>query len=637
MSQKSEALTDLFGSLTEVQREAAEWTDGPMLLLAGPGSGKTRVLTARIARLLSESADKKWRIAALTFTTRAADEMRSRVLALAPNQDSRLFIGTFHSFACELLRQSGSLMGIKTDFQIYSTTEDRSLLLARAMAEAGIRVEWSIDKILPVLDRLRERLVLPEETGRHFSNPAEGSLVQAIYQAYSAFMLKENAQDFTSLIFNAFLLLKNFPAVANKFRTTYKYLCIDEFQDTNAAQYSLTRIFTGTDYRNVFVVADDDQIIYQWNGASHQRLSEYIRDYAPVSLQMPTNFRCPSNVVNLANNLVSHNKLRTAGKKPLLAGKVAPLTDDTIRIAEFPTDVEEADGIARDISNMHKEHLGTVAVIARTKALLEQAKSALSKQGITAKIAQRRDAFASVPYSWLQSCLKISNRRYDERVFATFSEVSNSLFGFDLDADEIIADARSSSHRDLLRTWASFASAAEPGAEFCRKLIDVTRSELAERQDYRLFIKSALSIYGENEAQLVDDHASFGDDKRAWRELAREINATIGIDAGLDAFLQELEMRSKEPPLGPTDVSLLTIHGSKGNEFDHVYLIGLAEDILPSFQSKKRGDESPEMEEERRNCFVAITRCMSTLTLSFAHQYGTWRRQRSRFLAEMGL
>jgi DNA helicase-2/ATP-dependent DNA helicase PcrA len=155
--------------------------------------------------------------------------------------------------------------------------------------------------------------------------------------------------------------------------------------------------------------------------------------------------------------------------------------------------------------------------------------------------------------------------------------------------------------------------------------------------EFRQFIRNVLTVYNRNKTIYEAEYPLFDEDARAWEELAREITAALGTGASLDAFLQELEMRSKEPPLGPGVLPLLTIHGSKGNEFDHVYIIGLADDILPSFQSKQKGPGSPEMEEERRNCFVAITRCMETLTLSYARRYRNWSKSPSRFLAEMGL
>lgn len=636
MSESANRLNSLIESLTPIQRQASAWNDGAFLLLAGPGSGKTRVLTARIARLLAESLDDRWRILALTFTNRAADEMRGRIIDLVPEAEDRLFIGTFHSFAGEILRQNGTLLGIKTDFRIYSTTADRIELLERAMMEAGVERSFSPEKVLAVLDRLRDRLVGPDECERLFENPQHAASVSKIYAAYEDFLLSENAVDFPALIFKAHLLFSKFPAIARKYSSGYKYICLDEFQDTNSSQYRLLRALTGSSYKNVFAVADDDQIIYQWNGASHKRLEQFRNDYEPTSLQMPTNFRCPAEVVALANRLVSHNILRSPGKSPLEAGKSQLNIYDRVRLLHFSDQATEASGIAQDIADRHGSEIGKVAVIARTKALLEGVQRAVNDIGIQAQIAQRRDSFASPPYVWLHSALNLANRRTDQRMFLVFVESGAKLTGINLDFQNLVSLA-ATTHGDLLRTWVSEARKFEGLSEPIQKLLDITASQLAERLDHSSFIRQIISLFKSQQDGLEAEFPQFDEDTRAWAELAREITSSIGASAGLETFLQELDLRSKEPPLGPNVLPLLTVHGSKGNEFDHVYVIGLAEDVMPSFQSKSKGNNSPEMEEERRNCFVAITRCMESLTLSYSDKYRNWAKAPSRFLAEMGL
>ncbi|EJL81522.1 DNA/RNA helicase, superfamily I [Polaromonas sp. CF318] len=634
MTEAEKRLGDLLASLTPVQRHAAGWGDGAFLLLAGPGSGKTRVLTARISKLLVESPQSRWRILALTFTNRAADEMRSRILEIIPDAEDRLFIGTFHSFACEVLRQSGSLIGLKTDFKIYSSMSDRLLMLNRALSVADVNPEIPREKILPMLDRLRDLLVSPDESERFFSSELQGIAISQAYKAYDDFLTTENAVDFPALIYKAHALFKVFPTVARKYSSNYKYLCLDEFQDANEGQYKLLRAFASTDYKNVFAVADDDQIIYQWNGASHQRLEQFQSDFDPERFQMPTNFRCPASVVQLANNLVTHNRLRAPGKSPLEVGRTDTAVAEEVRVLSFATDTDEAREIARDIASRHRAHLGSVALIARTKALLEKAREALHDEGIPAQIAQRRDSFASLPYAWLQGALNLANRRSDQRAFQVFAEASNKLLSLDIDLDSASAQA-SATHGDLLRSWATEAAQSTQLTLPGRAIVEAINSQLAERLDYRKFIRIIVSHFQEQKEVFEREYPLFDEDRRAWTELSKEIASSSGAGAGLDSFLQELEMRSKEPPLMNGVLPLLTIHGSKGNEFDHVYIVGLAEDILPSFQSKNKGNASPEMEEERRNCFVAITRCMKSLTLSYAGRYRGYAKSPSRFLTEM--
>ncbi|WP_077147013.1 ATP-dependent helicase [Sphingopyxis sp. KK2] len=623
----------LLHSLTDVQQQAAQWDEGAMMLLAGPGSGKTRVLTSRIARLFNADPAGKWRILALTFTTRAADEMRHRVEQLVPDSVDRMFAGTFHSFACEVLRQSGSHIGVQTDFKIYSSPEDRLLLLSKALERANIDLDEPLERVFPILDGLRDRLASPDNCLRFFSDEDRGMRFAAAYEAYMQHLQAENALDFPAIIYMAYRLFTEFPAIAGRYRRTYRFTSLDEFQDTNQAQYAFVRSFTGDEYKNLFIVADDDQVIYQWNGASPQRLQQFVADYDPAVLQMPTNFRCPRDVVMMANGLVSHNLLRTPGKNPLEAGKIETPDAETVRILQFDSEDTEAAGIAADLSARHQHDPGEVAIIARTKKLLTKVQGELASLGIAAQIAQRRDSFASVPYQWLNGSLQVANRRADAREFEAFVESGNVLLGMALDAEELIAIALSG-HGDFLRAWVSEAHPVDAPAI---KAVEILRVELVERNDFRKFVRNLTDLFAQAEWALEETQPSFEEDQRAWKELFSDISGQVGRQAPLDTFLQELELRSKEPPIKDGVVPLLTIHGSKGNEFTHVYLIGLAEDVLPSFQSKKAGDRSPQMEEERRNCFVAITRCMSTLTLSYAARYNGWPKAPSRFLQEMGM
>jgi DNA helicase-2/ATP-dependent DNA helicase PcrA len=285
-------LTVAMDRLSPTQRRAAEWGEGACLVLAGPGVGKTTVLTTRIARILDSSRNKNFRILALTFTTKAGDEMRTRVEAIVPGLTDRTVIGTFHSFCGQVLRQHGSHLGIKPDFGVYDQDSDREELLRgalRAAAKKGEPVTADDARWLKTIDQLRSSLVSPEKTAARFTNPRSGEQAARVYAIYEAALRELNIMDFNGMILDTCRLAHQVPAVAARIRQSYPYWLIDEFQDTSPAQYRLVRFLAGDAFRNVFAVADDDQIIYQWAGASYRQIAAFREHFAPQKLcERPT-------------------------------------------------------------------------------------------------------------------------------------------------------------------------------------------------------------------------------------------------------------------------------------------------------------------------------------------------------------
>jgi DNA helicase-2/ATP-dependent DNA helicase PcrA len=638
--------TRAWAELSATQEETAKWGEGPLLVLAGPGSGKTRVLTCHIAHVLDSTRDKNFRILGLTFTNKAADEMRTRVNNYVPEQGGRLFLGTFHSFCADVLRQHGTHLNINPNFNIYSQENDLQEILNKAVEE-GMKLSDLITnldkKTLPVIQRLKSLLVSPENCCDLFQNKDLGRRMEVVYPAYEKELSKRNVLDFNSLIFKAYELFTKFPAFAKRYRTVYPYICIDEFQDTNHAQYNLIRALTGNQHNNLFIVADDDQIIYQWNGASHKRLEEFVSDYSPEVFQLPINYRCPAEVVRLANSLIRHNFFRTAGKKPIKAFR-SKQGEGIVRLLQHFTSFEtEALSIAEDIEKYHSSHLGSVVVLARARKLLDVVERALQNRGLPAVISQRKDEFESSPFMWLHSILRLANDRQNYRNLEAVCGTFAQLTGVEIDPDDVVIQAQVT-NLDYLRHWIKLVSQKTLRNSVAVIVYEISRS-LGEGRDFKSFSKVALSWFDELVEKRRDPAADpssevfarYEEERGVWENLFREILSSLGDEITLEAFLQELEMHSKEAIPKPNTVVLMTIHGAKGKEFKHVYLIGLVEDELPSFQSKQKGDSSPEMEEERRNCFVAITRAIETLTLSYAQRYRGWPKEPSRFLFEMGL
>lgn len=622
--------------LKDLQRYAVDWQDGPALVLAGPGSGKTRVLTSRIARILQESPNQSFRILALTFTNKAADEMTSRVGLLCPNTEERLFIGTFHAFCTNILRQHGSHIGIQTNFTIYSLDEDRRQVLRDALKRepATTPVGHDENQILKTIDGLMSRFATPETTPRLFRDQVQGERYARAYALYEEELRRLNALDFNSLLLQTHRLITTYPAVAARYRRSYPYWMIDEFQDTNTAQYRIIKELAGTDFKNVFVVADDDQIIYEWNGASYKQLERFRQEFSPELIQLPTNYRCPPSIVAAANQLVTHNITRTPQKAPLLAGRTTtqlPATEH-IRVFTYATDVEEATGIAAIIQQAGNDAWGRTIVLARTRALLDKLLPQLKELDVPAVIAQRRDHFLTPQFQWLQATLHQVIRPLDKRNFRLVVDTYNEMTGALHTAEDLVGEAEQTSV-DYLGVWATTLTQA---TEILHRTTGEFVAELRRRPDQHASFADYFARQF-REIAKEEGHEDLAEDCAAWQELKSNIAHTIDASAGLDQYLQQLDLRSKEPSPPAGSVRLMTIHAAKGTEADHVYVIGMAEDNIPSFQSIKKGNSSPEMEEERRNCFVAITRTKEQLTLSTARTYRGWAKQPSRFLAEMGL
>ena len=629
----NEPLKTVTEQLSASQKQAAEWGDGAALVLAGPGVGKTTVLTSRIARILDSSRNRKFRILALTFTTKAGDEMRTRVESLVPGVTDRTVIGTFHSFGAQILRQHGSHLGIKPDFGVYDQDKDREELLKDALREAAARGEpVSLDDVrwLKAIDQLRSSLVGPKKAAPRFQNPNTGAHVARVYEIYENALRTRNVMDFNGLILNACRLAHELPAVCTRIQQSYPYWMIDEFQDTSPAQYRFIRFLAGDSFKNVFAVADDDQIIYQWAGASYRQIAMFREHFKPQLFQLVENRRCPPEVVNAANHLVAHNTERTPGKIPLVATK--PDMGKCIRFRVFPTDKDEALGVANEIALAGSGSWGKTAVLGRTRALLAPVMEALKAMGVKAAIATRRDRFVSPQFAWLQACLDQSIRPNDRQVFIVMVDAGNRIAGAELDAALLEAEAAGSG-RSLLEEW-TLAMKAVPGAT-AATLADYAERLMQSRDKWRAVVKAALAWLPTTASSGEGVITDADEDKLAWETAARSIRAEKGSELDLAELLQGIALRPKEPPADPEAVSLFTVHAAKGLEFDHVWVIGLAESVLPSWQSLQEQAKPAELEEERRNCFVAITRTRHTLTLTRAEKYRGYAKQPSRFIAEM--
>ncbi|MGE3424948.1 MAG: ATP-dependent helicase [Dehalococcoidia bacterium] len=617
------------GTLNENQRHAVLWNDGPMLVLAGPGSGKTRVLAMRVARLVEEDPDAS--VLALTFTNKAAAEMRERVDHILGQRADRAHLCTFHSYATEVLRQHGSHLGVRPDFTLLTLDEDRLALLepvVRELEDAGQLVPADRQSILRLLDHLFRESYEGGASGPGLTTTPKW--VPPLFERYCESLVANNRQDFGSLLHLASRLLRDKPGVARVLRIGWSHVCIDEFQDTNKAQFDLMKLLVPSRDANLFVVGDDDQIIYQWNGASPERLQALRADYDMELVQLPENYRCPSEIIDLANRLIRHNKLRTPGKTPLLANRAPTGVDDIIRCLEFPQPEQEADFVAKDILARGAEAPECV-VLARTTKLLESVSRALQGGGLTPYLAKKKNDFESPPVRVLVQALRLANARHDREILRRICVAWGGLTNATIEVEDVVASATLVGG-DFLRAWADAAS--DGSALASAGLLGRLRSALVDRLDFPGVVDWFLD---EGWAAWKED---FGEDLldevEIWRELHGQYLREHGAeDVMLHGYLQSMDLASKVPPPPRGAVQCLTVHGSKGLEFKHVYLIGMSQEVLPSFQALKKGATSRELEEERRNCFVAITRAQATLTLTRSSHYNGWPKAPSQFLIEM--
>jgi DNA helicase II / ATP-dependent DNA helicase PcrA len=630
-------------SLNDNQRAAIQWSEGPLLVLAGPGSGKTRVLTSRIARILSDSTGKRFRILGLTFTNKAAAEMRTRVEQLAGNQTDRALLTTFHSFSADILRQHGNHIGLRPDFVILTQESDREGVLSDAITTLADRGEdYSSEdiKLLPAIDRLLSECVPVEKAAQFFRDPEVGSRVQALYTEYRKALISGNRLDFASLILEVHTLLAKHPAVVKQLQTIYPHMCVDEFQDTNLAQYRVLRSLVGENPKNLFVVADDDQIIYQWNGASPERLKALQTDFKMAVIQLPANYRCPPEVIACANLLISHNLDRTPGKQPIHAVQSSSGRTDIVRVVHFNDEDNEAAWVASDIAKQHSSDPGACVVLARTKKLLEVVAESLNQHGVPASLSVRKSEFDSRgPIGWLHATLRLANARSDREQLRRMCKALYELEGITLDVRDITALGQAYGG-DYLKAFVQ-GSFGRPELEpETRTFLQKMERTLGEKLDFVLFIKQAFQWFDLKEkalaGQAAEGFTDYKEERQAWEQIQQDVMKKFGADeVTLNVFLQELDLVEKSAPIPPNAVRCLTIHSAKGLEWDHVYIVGLADEQLPSFQSMKKGDSSREMQEERRNCFVAITRARKSLTMTYAAQYFGWSKRPSRFLSEM--
>ena len=612
------------------QRKAVEWGKGPLLVLAGPGSGKTAVLTLRIANLIKNSPEENYRILGLTFTVKAANEMQNRIRDLLGNDSKRVQLCTFHSFCADILGQHGSLLGLQPDFQVIIDDKDRIAILKDINDSGQIEVN-DPERSLKLIDTMFKLGIMPYELPKYFKDghEAQCKALQNLFESYIRQLVNDNQLDFGSMLFFTRELLASKPRVARQVRTVYQYVCVDEFQDTNLAQYKILRLLCPEATSNLFVVADDDQIIFQWNGADPKRLDELKNDYSPEIVQLPENYRCPVEVVEIANRLIAHNPRRIGLKKEGIAHKTVT---GAIQLKSFYDFNEEIQGLISEIEQVPQKQRETCLVIARSNKLLMQVRDKMVELGMNAEIVSKSQEFASPQIQLIYYSMKLANTPESRSLLNKLCSSAGLVDGNNLSAEDVAAKAQVEG-MTLLRAF--FALISERNT--LKPLATYGISFLCDALDYMSFVQAAIEIFDSlNQGDgLGEAFPDYDNDKAIWERIVEQIRRMRGDNVSLHLFLQEMDLSPKAKTLSKDCVRLQTVHTAKGIEFDNVYVIGLAEEPFPTYLAIKNGDSA--IQEERRNCFVAITRTSKNLYLSFAGRYFGWSKKPSRFLHEMGL
>ena len=622
--------------LSETQRKAVEWQGGPLLVLAGPGAGKTEVLTERAVRVIRDTPKRRFRVLGLTFTNLAAGEMKQRVTLRLGRESDRARIATFHSFCASVLRQHGSHLGLRPDFQILTQDRERAKVLGEAL---GSRAPWGSQPppagwIARNLDYLF-RVDPDASTASRRDKGAESGWGSGLLEAYVSTLIEKNCMDYGSLILCCFRLVRAQPLIAADFPIGYPHVLVDEYQDTNAIQDRLLRELWPPGSTELVVVADDDQMIYQWNGASPERIEDLKTAYGMTVLELPESFRCATNIVHRANRLMAASPSVFRAKAPLVAADGGTGTG-SVRVQSFLTDTHEMAWVARDIRDRDIASR-ECAILARTGKLVEAAYNALLGAGIGAWCRKPRDEFVSPGIRWLLAALRLANAPHDGAQLRLLTKALFELTGTCIAPVAIEADAEVENGALLAALVRRAIGVSD--STLAVRLVGAACDHLLERRDHRRFARATLRLLESEQAPAGD--AAVGHEAREerdlWRSLSAEIHKHGGDKMPLSGFLHELDLRPIVAEPKGDEVRCLTIHQAKGKGFRHVYLIAVVEDVLPSYHAKKNGENGAQIEEERRNCFVAITRASETLTLTCARSYYGWPKAPSRFLKEMGL
>ena len=616
------------------QKEAVQWKNGALLGLASPGGDKTNVLTTRVARILHDPRPTNCKVLVLTSRMDTGRDVQNRIKALVPDLIKYLFTGTIPMFCEKILRQHGSHIGLQRDFAVYGSDQVRKEILSDALFVANRKDKpVSCDDVrwLSTIDQLRNRLISPSRTQNYFRNPKIGRQVALIHRIYEDALQERQALDDNGLVLNFCSLLQKAGRLQSWIQGIYAYWVVDEFQNITLSQYQMLKQLAGDQFRNIFAVADSDQFHDKGADPSFNRLQSFKQDFKPHIIQLVENRCCPNSIVRVANNLVSKNCTRPSGEESLL-NSIQDQSAVNIRLREFESDIQEADAIAAFMSMQPPKQLERTAILGRNRKRLKVVLNALQRKGLEGILPICGDRLISPQFIWLRSALGLSLHPIDDQNFADLVGAGNGLAGLELDRQLIAAEA-SSKRGSYLECWAHAASdtndIGNELAQFAFRLVE-------NRGDWSIVIDDVLQWLDQALSRECADRTDIEEDKESWSVATKLIQRELNREPTLEEFLQNMATRRNVPLRGGV-LPLLTIHGAKDLEFDNVWIMGVADSILPSSQGLKNGENSLGLELERQHMISAITSTKKKLVMSYARSYDMRPTGPSRFVKEMGL
>jgi DNA helicase-2/ATP-dependent DNA helicase PcrA len=652
-------MSELLDQLNEHQREAAECVNGPVMIIAGAGSGKTRTLTYRIAHLMEMGVDP-FHILALTFTNKAANEMKERIIKLVGGEGRNLWMGTFHSIFARVLRAEATKLGYTSSFTIYDTDDSKSAI---KQIVKQLNLDPKTYKPSFVLNRIsmaKSNLLGPKDyqenpeiyqTDIDSKRPAIGT----IYQMYDQRLHNSNAMDFDDLLFNMNILLRDFPDVLLKYQQRFQYIMVDEYQDTNYAQYLIVKKLAARN-QNICVVGDDAQSIYAFRGANIQNIFNFKRDYPEMQLfKLEQNYRSTKNIVNAANSIISRN--RDQIQKELWSDN---LEGTRIRLIRAMDEKEEGMRVADAIQNYRlgeDADYRDFAVLYRQNSLSRSIEDALRKMNIPYRIYQGLSFYGRREVKDALAYLRLAiNPHDDESLVRIINYPARGIGQTTMDKIRVAASDNDVSIWTVLENIQSFGLPIQSGAvtkitEFVYMMkrfeADVSTTDAFTLTKQIILSSGIVKALREEDdpesAERIDNIDELLNGVQEFCEEEESGESSISGESGkplrtLDEFLQQVLLYTSEDKDKDKDadkVSLMTIHAAKGLEFPYVFVVGMEEQIFPSFLAMSR----PELEEERRLFYVAVTRAEKQVTLSYAQtRFNNGQRtggEVSRFVEEI--